>query len=181
MLLFETVLSEENKTEKAIRIYKSYYSYMIYIAGRYLRDPADREDAAQDCMLKLISVIDSVDTEDEARVKGLCGVVTRNIALNICKRKERGNVSLDAVFGVESSEPSPESKAISNETLRLLVEAIERLNPTYRDVLKLKYLNQLKESEIAKLLDLPSKTVNQRIFRGKALLRKAIEEENLNG
>ncbi len=181
MLLFETVLSDETKTEKAIRIYKSYYSYMIYIAGRYLRDPADREDAAQDCMLKLISVIDSIDTSDEARLKGLCGVVTRNIALNICKRKERGNVSLEDIFGAESSEPTPESRTVSNETLRALVSAIERLNPTYRDVLKLKYLNQLKESEIARLLDLPYKTVNQRIFRGKALLRKAIEEENLNG
>ena len=181
MLLFETLLSEENKTEKAIRIYKSYYSYMIYIAGRYLRDPADREDAAQDCMLKLISIIDSIDVSDEARLKGLCGVVTRNIALNICKRKERGNVSLDAVFDVESSEPSPENITVANDTLRGLVRAIEGLSPTYRDILKLKYLNQLKEHQIAKLLDLPSKTVNQRIFRGKALLRKAIEEENLNG
>jgi len=181
MLLFETLISDESKTEKAIHIYKSYYSYMIYIAGRYLSDPSDREDAAQDCMLKLISIIDSVDVSDDARLKGLCGVVTRNIALNICKRKEKGNVSLDEMFNVESREGSTEKTVIANETLRLLVSSIEKLSPTYRDVLKLKYLNQLKEHQIAKLLELPPKTVNQRIFRGKALLRKAIEEENLNG
>ncbi len=180
MLLFETVLSEENKTEKAIRIYKSYYSYMIYIAGRYLRDPADREDAAQDCMLKLISIIDSIDTSDETRLKGLCGVVTRNIAINIRKRKEKSNVSLEEIFNVEAREPLTENTVIANDTLRRLVNSIENLSPTYRDVLKLKFFNQLKEHEIAKLLDLPPKTVNQRIFRGKALLRKAIEEENLN-
>ncbi len=181
MLFFETILSEEGKTEKAIHIYKNYYSYMIYIAGRHLSDSADREDAAQDCMLKLISIIDSIDVSDEARLKGLCGVVTRNIAINICKRKEKSNVSLDEIFNVDTREPSPENIVIANDTLRRLVNAIERLSPTYRDVLKLKYLNQLKESEIAKLLDLSQKTVNQRIFRGKVLLRKAIEEENLNG
>ena len=181
MLLFETLLTDEEKTERAIYIYKNYYSYMIYVAGLHLTDPSECEDAAQDCMLRLISIIDSVDTGDEARLKGLCGVVTRNIALNIRKRKDKGNVSLDEVFGIRSNEPSPESTAIANDTLRALVNAIERLGPTYRDVLKLKYLNQLKEKEIAGLLDLSQKTVNQRIFRGKQLLRKAIEEENLNG
>ena len=181
MLLFETILSDETKTEKAIHIYKNYYSYMIYIAGKHLSNPADREDAAQDCMLKLISIIDSIDTSDEARLKGLCGVVTRNIAINIRKRKEKSNVSLEDVFNVETREPSPENIAIANDTLKKLVNAIERLGETYHDVLKLKYLNQLKESEIAKLLGLPQKTVNQRIFRGKQILRKSIEEENLNG
>ena len=180
MLFLETILSAETKNEKAIHIYKSYYSYMIYIASKHLSNPADREDAAQDCMLKLISIIDSIDTSDETRLKGLCGVVTRNIAINIRKRKEKGNISLEEIFNAETHEPSPENIAISNDTLRKLVNAIERLGETYRDVLKLKYLNQLKESEIAKLLDLSPKTVNQRIFRGKALLRKAIEEENLN-
>ena len=181
MLLFETLLTDEEKTERAIYIYKNYYSYMIYVAGLHLTDRSECEDAAQDCMLKLISVIDSVDTDDEARLKGLCGVVTRNIALNMCKRKEKGNVSLDGVFNVEAREPSPENTVIANDTLKALVNAIERLGPTYRDVLKLKYLNQLREAEIARLLELSQKTVNQRIFRGKQLLRKAIEEENLNG
>ncbi len=181
MLFFETILSNETKTEKAIHIYKNYYSYMIYIAGRHLTDSYEREDAAQECMLKLISIIDSIDTSDEARLKGLCGVVTRNIAINICKRKEKSNVSLDEVFNVEGRDPLPENIVIANDTLRRMVNAIERFNPIYRDVLKLKYLNQLKEHQIAKLLDLSQKTVNQRIFRGKQLLRKAIEEENLNG
>lgn len=181
MLLFETLLREEEKTERAIYIYKNYYSYMIYVAGLHLTDRSECEDAAQECMLKLISVIDSVDISDGARLKGLCGVVTRNIALNMCKRKEKGNLSLEEIFNAEAREPSPEITAVANDTLRLLVNAIEGLGPTYRDVLKLKYLNQLKEKEIAGLLDLPQKTVNQRIFRGKQLLRKAIEEENLNG
>lgn len=181
MLFLETVLSDESKTEKAIHIYKNYYSYMIYIAGRHLTDLYEREDAAQECMLKLISIIDSIDINDEARLKGLCGVVTRNIAINICKRKEKSNVSLDEIFNVESKEAVPENIVIANDTLRRIVSSIERLNPIYRDVLKLKYLNQLKERQIAKLLDLSQKTVNQRIFRGKQLLRKSIEEENLNG
>lgn len=181
MLVFETPLTNEEKTERAIYIYENYYSYMIYIAGLHLTDPSECEDAAQDCMLRLISIIDSVDTSNEARLKGLCGVVTRNIALNMCKRKEKGNVSLEEVFGTQSSESSPENTVIANDTLKALVNAIERLGATYRDVLKLKYLNQLKEVEIARLLELQQKTVNQRIFRGKQLLRKAIEEENLNG
>ena len=177
MLLFETILSDQSKTEKAIHIYKKFYPYMIYTAGKYLRSPSDREDAAQDCMVKLLSVIDSIELEDEARLKGLCGVVTRNIAINICKRKDMGNVSLDDIFNVADDGNSPEDAAVSNDTLRRLVRAVEGLSPTYRDVCKLKYLNQLKEHEIAKLLDLPPKTVNQRIFRGKQLLRRAIEEE----
>ena len=178
MLLFESMLSDEDMTEKAIHIYKNYYSYMIYIAGRYLNDPSEREDAAQECMLKLISVIGSVDTSDSTRLKGLCGVVTRNIAINMCKRKEKGNLSLEEIFNVSDTiTPTPEEIVVSNDSMTRLLRAMEKLGDKYRDVLKLKYFNQLKEQEIAELLELPPKTVNQRIFRGKQLLRHAIEEE----
>ncbi len=78
---------------------------MIYIAGRHLSDPSEREDAAQECMLKLITVIDSIDTSDDARLKGLCGVITRNTAINMCKRKEKGNVSLEEILQCPSLQP----------------------------------------------------------------------------
>lgn len=180
-LLFATVILDESRSEKAVHIYENYYSYMIYIAGRYLKTPSDREDAAHDSMLRLISIIDSIDFSNEAKLKGLCGVVTKNVALNICKRKDKSSISLEEIFDVADDSVSPEDNAVSNDTVTRLVISIEALNEVYRDVLKLKYLNQLKEIEIAKLLELPVKTVNQRIFRGKRLLRKAMEEDNLNG
>ena len=42
----------------------------------------------------------------------------------------------------------------------------------------LKYVNELKEREISKILDIPLKTVNSRIYRGKQILREALRKES---
>ena len=50
------------------------------------------------------------------------------------------------------------------------------MSDTYREVFELKYVLRMKEWEIAQALGLPEKMVNARIFRGKQVLRKMIQE-----
>ena len=70
---------------------------------------------------------------------------------------------------------------INEESYGIILKAIDNLSDTYQAVCKLKYINGLKEREIAEVLDLPEKTVNQRIFRGKQILREALIKEQLHG
>jgi hypothetical protein len=50
------------------------------------------------------------------------------------------------------------------------------LSDTYREVCEMKYILHMKEREIAQELGLSEKNVNARIFRGKQVLRKMIQE-----
>lgn len=177
-MILLSLTAEPKKQEKIVHIYKNYYCCMAHAAGKYLKNKADVEDTVHDCMVKILSVIDGLDTSDEVKLRHLCGVVARNAAINRVKEKRNEVLPLEAVFDI-SDDRTPETLTVSNETVRILKKAVESLSDTYRDVCRLKYINGLKERQIAVLLDLSEKAVNQRIFRGKRILRKALAKESI--
>ncbi len=68
----------------------------------------------------------------------------------------------------------------SNAKLQLhhkLADAIAGLEAPYRDVLVMRYFDNLPPREIAKLLELPGTTVRKRLSRGLAQLRKQLDAE----
>ncbi len=180
-MLFLMTVQDAVQRDKIIYIYQSQYSRMAYTAGKYLHTREDVEDAVQDSMERLITVIDRVELDDPVRLKNLCCVVARNVAINIARSRGNKILSLEEVFNTaDYSIPSPEETAVEKDLMSRLMAAIDSMSDIYRDVCRLKYINELKESEIARLLDLPPKTVNQRIFRGKQMLKNMLMKENVN-
>ena len=180
-MLFSTTVRDTVHKDKITYIYQSQYSRMAYTAGKYLHTREDVEDAVQDSIVRLITVIDRVETENPVRLKNLCCVVTRNVAINMARDRGQKILPLEEVFDTtDHTTPTPEEAAVENDLMSRIMSAIDSMSDIYRDVCRLKYINELKESEIARLLDLPPKTVNQRIFRGKQILKNILMKENVH-
>lgn len=165
-------LTDKEKVEK---IYTEYYGLMMHIAFGYMQENA--EDVVHDAMIRIIKNIDKVDITDERKTKAFCVTIVRNRAIDILRKEHKDTVSYDDEIRTESSYSFDYSQI--NETYNILLEALESLNETYKTVCTLKYVNGLKEREIAEVLDLPPKTVSLRIFRGKQILRETLRKEGL--
>lgn len=61
----------------------------------------------------------------------------------------------------------------------LIRDEIKNLSPDQRNVLYLKYIEDLKDQEFADLLDLNVATVKTRIHRGKNQLKKKLQMNSL--
>lgn len=180
-MLFSTTQRDTVHKDKIIFIYQSQYSRMAYTAGKYLHTREDVEDAVQETVIRLITMLDRIETEDPVRLKNLCCIVTRNVAINMARDRGHKILPLEEVFDTtDHTTPTPEEAVIENDLMSRLISCIDSMSDIYRDVCRLKYINELKESEIARLLDLPPKTVNQRIFRGKQILKNMLTKENAN-
>ena len=176
-MIFLSAVQDAEQKDKIIYIYQSQYSRMAYVVSKYLHSREDVEDAVQDSIERLITIIDRIDTEDPIRLKNLCCVVARNVAVNTARAKGAKILALDEVFDTEDHDaPNPEEQAIRNDVMSRIIFAIDSMPHIYRDVCRLKYINELRESEIAKVLGLSAKTVNQRIFRGRQMLKKTLTE-----
>ena len=68
---------------------------------------------------------------------------------------------------------------ITKDTYDIVLRELKSLDDKYRDICIMKYIHELKEREIALLLDIPPNTVSTRIFRGKQILREALRKENV--
>ena len=184
MLSFYLSIVETDKDkEKVVFIYENYYSFMCYTAGQVLNhNKYDVEDAVHNAMLKLIENLDAIDFSDPQKTKNLCGIVAKNMARDFLKRKENQNVPLeDEVREASAVENDPGDILLKKNTYDIILRELHSLDDKYRDVCILKYVHELKEREIAALLDINTKTVSTRIFRVKQILRDSIRKEAVHG
>jgi RNA polymerase sigma-70 factor, ECF subfamily len=152
----------------------------VYMFARYLlRDPANADDAVQECYLRALRHFDTLRSQD---VKPWLLAILRNVC-----RVEYGRQSRVLLYDVnvepdqlESAIPlwreapdTPEAQVLrklDDETIRGLVAA---LPDVFREVIVLREIDDLSYREIAAIVDAPVGTVMSRLARGRAMLREA--------
>jgi RNA polymerase sigma-70 factor, ECF subfamily len=148
--------------------------YLIHLLGR--RDGVD--DLVQETWLRVLERGSSYD--GRSRFEPWLFRVARNVAIDAMRK--RRTLSLDSDDddrGVRpspaSSEPSPFALAARTEEAERLAHSLETLEPVYREVLVLRFQEDLSLQEISVVVGAPVSTVASRIYRGLATLRPQLE------
>lgn len=106
--------------------------------------------------------------------------IGHNVAIDYLRK--RSPASLDemqdpedgAPFEPPAAGPSPLEQAVSHQQQEIFDEALQQVPPLFREVLVLRFQEQMKLEEIAKLIHIPLATVKTRIYRGVLALRPLI-------
>jgi len=152
-----------NKTEFESRII-AMQDVLYRVSVTILREPKDREDAIQECILKAI-----VKREKLKDDRAMQAWVIR-ILINECYailRKNRRMIPLDKL---------PEREAENGgdpEVFRMLFSLPDKL----RLPMVLYYVEGYSTEEIAKMLSVPAGTVRSRLTRGREKLKTMMESE----
>lgn len=180
--LYLSMVETDKDRDKVTYIYENFYSFMAYTAAQVLGNKKyDIEDAVHNAMIKIIENLDFIDFSDPIRAKNLCGIIAKNKARDYLKRKESRLLPIDeTVLSLEDDGDDPSEFVIRKDIYDTVLRAIESMSETYKEVCFLKYINGLKEKEIAALLDLNPDTVSVRIYRGRRLIKEALGKENFN-
>lgn len=166
------LIVEESDKEKFTHLYNTYSEMMFKVAMSILRSKALADETVQDCLLKLAEMITEVPNIPSKRAKTMIIVMVRNKAKNNLKAEH-----YDTEETLENNEISDKgiNDIMSDLGYRELVEIIDGLEPLYRDVLVLRFLDEFSVGEIAEMLELPYKTVETRISRGRKILKEKLE------
>ena len=138
------------------------------MAFQYTRHESDALDAVQEGVLKAYTSIRSL-REPEAFRSWLTRIVI-NSAIGICKKRRLWE-------GLESAEDIPEQAGVSAEEKTELYAAIECLPEKYREVVRLKYFDDLTTRQIAQRLGIAEGTVSSTLNRAMEKLRRELKEE----
>ena len=76
----------------------------------------------------------------------------------------------DYPSSIPSTAPDPEEKIIEKQKIKMMREVVEKLKPHYRQLVEMRYFQELSYEEIATQLDLPLGTVKAQLFRARDLL-----------
>lgn len=76
---------------------------------------------------------------------------------------------------MRSDSLTPEEKIIRKEKIKLMRVVVEKLKPRYRQLIELRYFDELSYEEIADRLEMPIGTVKAQLFRAREFLQEIMK------
>jgi len=159
-----------------------YQSRVVKVITRYLRDPVEALDLAQEAFIKAYRALPNF------RGESAFYTWLYRIAINTAKNHVVAQGRRPPMDDVEASEaefyegPSalkdtstPERMVLRDEIERVVFEAIEALPEDLKTAITLRELEDMSYEEIADVMNCPIGTVRSRIFRAREAIDKKLK------
>lgn len=135
------------------------------MAYRYTSNPSEAEDIAQDALLRAWRRRSTL--RDEARRNEWLGTIVRNEAYRSYSRTRP-----DPVDTIEAKEGAEDDRIVSTVERADLHAVLARLDERDRQLIQLRYDEDLTQEAIARRLSIPTGTVKVRLHRLRDKLRR---------
>ena len=175
--VFFAVLETESERTLFEQWYIRYRQTMYAVAYGVLHNKEDAEDAVHQAFVNLAEKYEVAAAVPEGEMKAFVIVITRNTAINLYRRNKR-DAEQFTTLDDNYSEPV-ETDFFEQIDYEMLVQTIMTLPPKYKDVLFLRYVQELSAKEVADLIGIPAETVRKRTERAKKLLKLALERSDI--
>jgi RNA polymerase sigma-70 factor, ECF subfamily len=169
--------------ELIVRYQHRLLRYLLYLTSN--REQA--EDLFQEVWMRVL--VRGGQFNGKARFDTWLFTVARNLVIDL--RRKRTMSSLDEMFEASGEDerasieiaaegPSPFDQCVSSEDRDRLTGALLEMEPLYREVLVLRFHEDLSLEEIAKVTRAPLSTIKSRLYRGLASMKPKLIERSGN-
>lgn len=154
--------------QKFDQLYQAWHKPMRYIAEKILGDPYLAEDAVQNALFRISRQKHCLPREEKA-LRAYMLTSAKHAALDLLP-KIPDEINFDSVVIADPRDIF--SEVAASQDYERLLKAISDLPEMYRDVLMLRYVQELKVGQIARLLGKTKSAVSKQLQRARALLEK---------
>lgn len=157
------------------------YQYRLFRYLVYLTASRERaEDIFQETWVRVLERGHQYD--GKSKFEGWLFAIARHLVIDW--QRQRKTQSLDAMTDPEEgapfeiadeSEPSPLRLVLTREQEENVQESLGRVPAVYREVLLLRFQEEMKLEEIAVVLETPISTVKSRLYRGLEAMKGLIQ------
>jgi RNA polymerase sigma-70 factor, ECF subfamily len=165
-------------------IVQRYQRAVFGVIVRVVRDQARAEELAQDTFVKAFRALHTYDTG--RRFAAWLLTVAHHVAIDEVRKGALDTVSLEALTPVmedgsrifeipDVKAPTPAALAERGELAQALHTAISRLRPEYRELVSLKYEQELEYEDIVEITGLPVGTVKSSLHRARKELSEQLQ------
>jgi RNA polymerase sigma-70 factor, ECF subfamily len=151
--------------------------YLLFLTGK--REVA--EDLFQETWMRVL--LRGAQYNGKARFDTWLFTIARNLVIDLSRKRVMASLDEmsegkedDRPFEVAMSGPSPLEQFQSRENCAEVGEVLLKLEPSYREVLVLRFYEELSLEEIATVTRAPLSTVKSRLYRGLAALKPEMEQ-----
>lgn len=179
------VLRAQAGSERAFtRLFERYEARLLYYLRRVSGSPDVADDAFQEAWLKAFRRLGTL--KRPAAFRSWLYRIGRNSAMDALRRRGR-ELPLEDPRARDAMEALDRDRLadgpdddFGEATVAALHVALDRIAPIHREVLALKFLEDLSYEEIADVVGIPIGTVRSRIHHGRRSLRRETEAVRLH-
>ena len=150
--------------------------YLLFLTGK--REVA--EDLFQETWMRVL--LRGAQYNGKARFDTWLFTIARNLVIDLSRKRTMTSLDEmtdatedDTPFQIAAEMPSPLDQFQSRENSAEVAEVLLKLEPNYREVLLLRFHEELSLEEISGVTRAPLSTVKSRLYRGLAALRPEME------
>jgi RNA polymerase sigma-70 factor (ECF subfamily) len=169
----------ENKDQKAFAELLSRYRDSVYFTLlKMVNNRDDADDLTIEAFGKAFNRLDQY-TPNYAFSTWLFRIATNN-AIDFIRKKRMVTYSLDKTFeneegsergiDVKSESLNPEENFIKKQKVKHVRVVVDKLKPHYKQLIEMRYYQELSYEEISQKLEMPIGTVKAQLFRAREFL-----------
>ena len=166
-----------------------YRDSVYYMLLKMVKNKDDADDLTIEAFGKAFKRLHQY-TPDYAFSTWLFKIASNNAIDFIRKKKNQIYFSIDKGFetedgnilnlNVKAESPNPEQNIIKKQKIEMLRVVVEKLKPKYRQLVEMRYYEELSYEEIAEKLNLPIGTVKAQLFRARDFLYNILKNSENN-
>ncbi len=170
-------LVQEGDKDQFGHLMERYQAKLFRYGRKFLSNPDNIEDVVQDVFVKTYENIQSFDVSQ--KFSPWIYRIAHNTYVNALKKQSRGPLFLfdfDTLISHTVVEDPVVKEREEKEMKEIVEKGLAEIEPKYREMLVLYYIEDLSYKEIAEILRIPIGTVGVRIMRSKEMLRTAYKK-----
>ena len=167
-----------SNTRAAMEAVIQKYRDPLYFHARYIvKDHQEAYDVVQEVFIKAMREARLFD--GEFKIKAWLFRVTSNLCFNQVRNRKRRGAILESMVKPEAFSADQMDSVFAGEQREEMSSALEQLSDDHRDILVLRYYDDLSYAEIADVLQVKLGTVMSRLSRARMRLLTVMEESEL--
>lgn len=180
-ILLETIEKAKAGNQMAFsQLLDRFWHEVYHFQLKRTQNENDAEDITIQTFSRAFDKIDSYDSQYAFNTWLI--TISRNLHVDMLRKRKRNvlesseNHGTDAMKLILDETPSPEDQLIIEQNLKTLLRYLRNLKPAYRQVIELRYFQELSYAEIAEYLGEPVNNIKVKLLRAKKLLAGLIAE-----
>lgn len=155
-------------------LFKNYFKRLCYFAFQFVGNTAEAEDVVQDTFIKFWDQKENFN--NEPAIKSFLYISVRNACLNINRHKQ---IRLDHAETQPADSHIDQTDFLNDiikaETLTHIYQAVKTLPDGCKRIFVLSYFEELKNPQIAEMLEVSINTVKTQKYRAIKLLHEKLK------
>ena len=162
---------KEGNTDAFDALYEKYWKEIYTAAFKRLQDPAQAKDITQDVFLQLWLKREENNIDN---LPAYLFTATKNKVYNWMEKERRFTPVPELLLQLKTSHDQTDAEILRKEFMKAYEALIDTLTQSQQQIFRMRYQQDLSTSEIAELLDISRKTVQNQLGKAVAQLRASL-------